>query len=101
MSPDTVLCSDSAGVYKAAAKSMNIVLRQIPRGSRKLGPYHIQNVNALRSRIKNWFHTFRGVASKKLSAYLAWFRFFDHPAVAGDSRQFLLDAFGLPPAEAI
>jgi hypothetical protein len=101
MSPDTVLCSDSAGVYKAAAKSMNIVLRQIPRGSRKLGPYHIQNVNALRSRIKNWFHTFRGVASKNLSAYLAWFRFFDHPAVAGDSRQFLLDAFGLPPAEAI
>jgi hypothetical protein len=60
-----------------------------------------RNVNALHSRIKNWFHTFRGVASKNLSAYLAWFRFFDHPAVAGDSRQFLLDAFGLPLAEAI
>ena len=101
MSPDTVLCSDSASAYKAAAKSMNILLRQIPRGSHKLGPYHIQNVNALHSRIKNWFHTFRGVASKNLSAYLAWFRFFDHPAVAGDSRQFLLDAFGRPLADAI
>ena len=40
-------------------------------------------------------------ASKNLSAYLAWFRFFDQAAVTGNSRQFLLDAFGVPLAEAI
>ncbi len=72
MRPDTVLCSDSASAYKTAAKSMGVVLRQVPRGSHKLGPYHIQNVNALHSRIKGWLRPFRGVATKNLPAYLAW-----------------------------
>jgi hypothetical protein len=43
---DAVLCSDSASAYKTAAHSLRILVRQIPRGSPKLGPYHIQNANA-------------------------------------------------------
>jgi transposase-like protein len=96
MRPDTVLCSDSASSYKTAAKSMGVVLRQIPRGSHKLGPYHIQNVNALHSRIKGWLRPFRGVATKNLPAYLAWFRFFDQSLGAAKPRRLLLDAFGVP-----
>lgn len=75
--PDTVLCSDSASAYKAAGKALGIVVRQIPRGTHRLGPYHIQNVNALHSRIKAGLRPFGGVATKNLNRYLAWFRSFD------------------------
>jgi transposase-like protein len=101
MRPDTVLCSDSASAYKTAAKSMGVLLRQIPRGSHKLGPYHIQNVNALHSRIKGWMRPFRGVATKNLPAYLAWFRFFDQALGVVKPRQLLLDAFGVPTTNTI
>ena len=99
--PDTVLCSDSARAYKAAAKAMGVSVRQIPSGSYKLGPYHIQNVNALHSRIKGWLHPFKGVATKYLPAYLSWFRFFDQASNEVKPRQFLLDAFGVPTTNAI
>lgn len=93
--PDTVLCSDSAS-DKSAGKALGIMVRQIPRGTHKLGPYHIQNVNALHSRIKARMRPFRGVASKNLPVYLAWFRFFDRAPGAAEPRQLLLDAFGVP-----
>ena len=89
---DTVLCSDSSSVYTTLPKTLGIVLRQIPSGTHSLGPYHINNVNALHSRIKGWMRPFRGVATKYLPAYLAWFRFFDQHASREASLQFLLDA---------
>jgi transposase-like protein len=93
---DTVLVSDSASAYKTAAKALGIVLRQIPRGTHKLGPYHIQNVNALHSRIKASMRPFRGVATKNLPLYLAWFRFFDRRGGTAKPYHFLLDAIGVP-----
>jgi transposase-like protein len=92
---DTVLCADSATLYRALGKDLGITLRQIPSGTHKLGPYHIQNVNALHSRMRRWFFPFRGVATKNLSAYLAWFRYFDRHGEDGRARQFLLDALGM------
>lgn len=89
---DTVLCADTAGVYKAAGATLGVTLRLIPSGSHKLGPYHVQNVNALHQRIKDWFRPFRGVATKNLDAYLAWFRFFDAAADSRDAAAFLRDA---------
>lgn len=91
IAPDTVLCSDSALAYKPAGKRLGVTLRQIPTGSRKLGPYHIQNVNALHSRIKGWFYPFKGVATKNLGSYLAWFRYFDEKDAGNSSNQFLRD----------
>ncbi|MBU9172897.1 IS1595 family transposase [Burkholderia gladioli] len=96
LKPDAVLVSDSASAYKTAAKALGIVVRQIPRGTHKLGPYHIQNVNALHSRIKEGLRPFRGVATKNLPVYLAWFRFFDRTAGAAKPQQLLLDAIGVP-----
>ena len=93
---DTVLLSDSASAYKTAAKALGIVVRQIPRGTHKLGPYHIQNVNALHSRIKEGLRPFRGVATKNLPIYLAWFRFFDRTAGAAKPQHLFLDAIGVP-----
>jgi transposase-like protein len=93
---DTVLCTDSANAYKTVAKALGVVLRQIPRGSHKLGPYHIQNVNALHKRVKERLRPFCGVATKNLPAYLAWFRFFDRKLNSANPRRFLLDAIGVP-----
>jgi transposase-like protein len=96
MSKDLVLCSDSAGLYKPAGKALGVTLRQIPHGTHKLGPYHIQNVNALHSRIKGWFRPFKGVATKNLSVYLAWFRFFDESEWKRTPGDFLGDCISQP-----
>lgn len=94
---DAVLCSDSASAYKAAAKAMGIHLRQIPSGSHKLGPYHIQNANGLHSRVRGRMRVFKGVATKYLDGYLAWIRFFDCAPERDAAKAFLLDAFDLAP----
>lgn len=96
LTKDTVLVSDSASSYKTAAKSLGIVIRQIPRGTHKLGPYHIQNVNALHSRLKSWFKPFKGVATKHLPVYLAWFRFYDESGWTRAPGDFLKDAISRP-----
>ncbi len=38
------------------------------------GVYHIQNVNAYDSRLKNWMMRFHGVSTKYLNNYLGWRR---------------------------
>jgi hypothetical protein len=38
------------------------------------GPFHIQNVNAYDSRLKNWMVPFHGVATRYLTHYLGWRR---------------------------
>ena len=91
---DSVLCSDSSSVYPKLKDDLGIIVRQIPRGMHSLGPYHINNVNALHSRMKRWLHPFRGVATKYLPGYLAWFQFFDMHRSAHASEEFLLDSFG-------
>lgn len=100
MSKDLVLCSDSAGLYKPTGKALGVTLRQIPRGMHKLGPYHIQNVNALHSRIKGWFRPFKGVATRNLPVYLAWFRFFDESEWNRTPEDFLRDSISQPPSAA-
>jgi transposase-like protein len=92
---DTVLCADSARYNRALGDALGIKVKLIPAGRHKRGRYHIQNANALHSRIRRWFFPFRGVATKYLARYLAWFRYFDRHAEKGRSRQFLLDALGI------
>src|SRR5665213_462223 len=52
LADDIVLCTDAGGIYRPTSALLGITVRQIPAGSHKLGPYHIQNVNALHSRLK-------------------------------------------------
>jgi hypothetical protein len=47
------------------------------------GVYHIQNVNAYDSRLKNWIRRFHGVATKYLDSYLGWFRTLDRSTTSG------------------
>lgn len=74
---DAVLCTDSAGVYAAFARRYGITHRTINvRHGRRVveGAFHIQNVNAYDSRLKEWMRRFHGVATKYLPNYLGWRR---------------------------
>ena len=77
---DAILCTDSAGFYAHFAKAKGITHRPInPSQKRRVdGAFHIQNVNAYDSRLKNWMMMpFQGVATKYLTNYLGWRRLFE------------------------
>lgn len=77
---DSVLCSDSKNIYPLVAKKCGILHKAInvSAGIKCLEKvYHIQNVNAYDSRLKNWMRRFHGVATKYLQDYLGWRRWID------------------------
>lgn len=60
------------------------------------GLYHIQNVNGLHSRLKQFINRFKGVATKYLDNYLAWFLFVDsrcNENTKHNIKDFLLSSF--------
>lgn len=74
---DAILCTDGAAVYRRVARELGITHRAInvQRGIRvREGAFHIQNVNAYDSRLKQWLGRFHGVATKYLENYLGWRR---------------------------
>lgn len=87
LAPDAILCTDGAAAYKIVAKRRNIAHRplNLAAGIRvRAGVYHIQNVNAYDSRLKQWMQRFHGVATRYLENYLGWRRLIEH---FGDSLQ--------------
>lgn len=77
LAPDAVLCTDGASAYKVLAKRHHLAHRPVnlAAGIRVLaGVYHIQNVNAYDSRLKQWMNRFHGVATHYLENYLGWRR---------------------------
>lgn len=83
---DTILCTDGSSVLAAVAKEIGVTHRpvNVKAGQRVIaGVYHIQNVNAFDSRLKNWIRRFQGVATKYLDSYLGWFRMLDRSASTG------------------
>ena len=77
---DVLLCSDGNRIYSAFANALNITHKVINASAGehvKEGAYHIQNVNAYDSRLKNWMRHFNGVATKYLESYLGWMRMLD------------------------
>jgi transposase-like protein len=77
---DTLLCTDGALFYKAAAKAEGFAHQPLntKAGTRvKERVFHIQHVNAYHERMKGWMRRFRGVATKHLPNYLGWRRMVD------------------------
>ena len=78
LTKDTILCSDSHVSYKGFAKDLklkHVALRSDLKQRVKNGIYHIQHVNSMHSRVKNWIEsTFQGVGTKYLQNYLNWFQ---------------------------
>lgn len=86
LASDAILCTDGSSVLAAAAKEIGVTHRpvNVSAGQRVIaGVYHIQNINAYDSRLKNWIRRFHGVATKYLDSYLGWFRTNDRSGPLG------------------
>lgn len=73
---DAVLCSDGDGAYRLFAEARGLPHYRLDakRGPRVIQTaFHIQTVNSLHSRFKEFIRPFCGPATKNLPAYLAWF----------------------------
>lgn len=73
---NNILCCDGHNSYKAFAKNKNMsieIIKSTEKARVKEKIYHIQNVNNLHSRMKEWFEKFHGVATKYLNNYLNGF----------------------------
>lgn len=93
----SVLCSDKAHAYKKFARDSELKHIRVAsrRGERihiefrKGGPYpekayHIQNVNALHGRFKEFLRDFDGPSTKNLKAYVDWFVYRDQDGLSGE-----------------
>ncbi|MBI4740348.1 MAG: IS1595 family transposase, partial [Betaproteobacteria bacterium] len=58
------------------------------------GVYHVQNVNAYDSRLKEWMRRFHGVATKYLPNYLGWRRLLERHGESLCPSSFMQDALG-------
>lgn len=77
ISNNSVLCSDGAWPYVNIAKHTQCDHKRLITGKKRVidGIYHIQNVNGAIAHFKGWVLVkMRGVATKYLPHYLAWFR---------------------------
>ena len=75
---DVLLCSDSKSSYKSFARMFDFVHETINASKEYVnGVYHVQNVNAYTSRLKNWMVHFHGVSTKYLDNYLGWMSILD------------------------
>jgi len=66
---DAILCSDSGNALGAAVRGIGITHRPInlAAGIRVVGRvYHVQNVNAYGSRLKEWMQRFHGITTNYL-----------------------------------
>ena len=78
ISEETILCSDSHVSYKGFAidnKLEHHPIRADLKQYVKQKIYHVQHVNAIDCRLKNWIeYQFGGVSTKYLQKYLNWFK---------------------------
>jgi len=76
ISPASVLCIEQSKILIKFAKDKGFAFEMIGtkqrRGREKV--FHVQNVNAYHSRLKNWMRRFNGVATEHLHSYLGWRR---------------------------
>jgi len=99
---DAILCTDGAAVYSSFAKATGInheVIRS--KGPQSKGVFHIQNVNAYDSRLKEWMRGFHGVATKYLGNYLGWIRMLERYQKPINTEQCLFEAVGRIPQQLI
>ena len=72
----TILCTDSHRSYTAFARSKELNHQKIKANKGqyvKDQVFHVQNVNNLSKRLKDWLYQFNGVSTKYLQNYLNWF----------------------------
>lgn len=98
LAADVILCTDGAKSLAAVAKEMGITHRPVnlAAGQRVVaGVYHVQNVNAYDSRLKEWMRRFHGVATRYLGNYLGWRRLIERHDRDMSSADFLRAVLGI------
>jgi transposase-like protein len=91
---NSVLCSDGSWSYVAISKQRNCDHKRLINGKMRVidKVYHIQTVNGAIAHFKGWINgKMKGVATKYLSNYLAWFKE-SHAKL--DKQQILVAAYG-------
>lgn len=96
IAPGSLLCTDSSRAYGKVESVHGVDVASVPTGHHSDGDVHVQTVNALHSRLKDWMRGFRGVSTKHLELYLASFRFFDRDSSRAAWSGFMLDSIGIP-----
>lgn len=77
LTENSVLCSDGSWAYVTIAKKANCDHKRLINGKKRVldKVYHIQTVNGAIAHFKGWINgKMKGVATKYLSHYLAWFK---------------------------
>ena len=98
LAADVILCTDGEKALAAVAKEMGITHRPVnlAAGRRVVaGVYHVQNVNAYDSRLKEWMRRFHGVATRYLGNYLGWRRLIERHNREISPADFLRAALGI------
>jgi transposase-like protein len=92
---DALLCTDASGAYAAIARAAGIRHEPVntAAGERvRDRVFHIQNVNAYDSRLKQWMRRFNGVATRYLDSYLGWRRLIERALNEISPQEILLSA---------
>ena len=93
----STLVTDRARSFGRFAAQRGLVHRPVEPAKKgvKVGFYHLQHVNSVHHRLKQWMIRFNGVATKYLNHYLIWFIWLERTKMAepGDRlRNLLYDA---------
>ncbi|MDZ7761783.1 MAG: IS1595 family transposase [Desulfovermiculus sp.] len=94
---DNILCIDGGNALWGFVNAQKIQYRIIAPSKHvhEQNPvFHIQNVNAYHSRLKEWIKRFHGVATKYLPNYLGWRRMFERPNTVLSSTAWVQAAVG-------
>jgi len=75
LEPNATIITDSKSAYHEVSKYFSSKIHQIPSHAYAKGVHNLAVINGLHSEMKTWFKKFKGVSTKHLARYLAWFRF--------------------------
>lgn len=89
----SILYTDKHRSYVGFANKAGVELQQVDPSSRVNGIYHIQHINSLHSRLKDWIRDFKGVSTKYLGNYLYWFKFLED-SKSSDTKQQVIKLIG-------
>jgi transposase-like protein len=100
VTPANQFCCDGGTAIVAFARHAGIPAHVLPMPG-KPNPnepdFHLNNVNAYHSRLKEWLRRFHGVATKNLPNYLGWRRTLEAIGPDATSAAMILGAIGLGP----
>lgn len=100
VTPANQFCCDGGTAIVAFARRAGIAAHVLPMPSKpnpQAPDFHLNNVNAYHSRLKEWLRRFHGVATKNLPNYLGWRRALEAMGQQITPQAMILGAIGLGP----